>query len=300
MSVFTTNAFDKAEAAWKEALTTGLWVPAAGDMAEGPTDAQAYQPLTYAVPDLRDAMLTVTGSLETDMAVLQQALKDIFTNMMGMLQPTEALQSALVAADALIAAPDIGRTERLRDEFLSQNLDPLAGMKQLGVEAVAPIPDNGLRSTALASFAANRERARSERSIALKTRKIELGVQIINLTRDLVMAEVEAQLKLLTTASLPLQEEKMKTEFATAEIDNRLAQMRYQTYKLDVANDQKQVELQKATGRYERIALKSGLSTQAVQSVIRSGAQAAAGAINSVRMGYQDSSTDRVSIDLNA
>lgn len=299
MSTFTTAAFDKAATAWTEAQSGSLWVPDKADMAETAVDAPAYQPLTFNQPQLNVALDEVTGAMDADLALLDAKLQEIYSKMFAALQPTQAVQQALLAADQQIAAADIGTSERLRDEYLAHSYDPLIGLKQLGLNPVAPRRDSTLRDDTLNAFAAAREKARKQRALMLRTKKIALAVEIVNLTRELVGAEVEARLKLLTTASLPLQEQKLKTEFATEVVDNQVKQLRYQSWKLEEGSAKKTEALYKAQAKYERIALKSGLSMDAVQSVIASAAQAAAGALNSVSFGYSDSSFDKISYDYN-
>lgn len=296
---FTTEAFDKAAAAYLESTLGVLWTPAETALDDTLADNPAYAALTYTPPDLGAAITAVTTDMDAELLALETKLGQIYTAMFGALQPQQALLDALAAADTINASADIGLSESLRTEYLAGSYNPLAGMQALGLTPTAPQRASTLSTDTLAAFDAAREKARRERDIALKARKIALSVEIISLTRDLVIAEVEARLKLLSSASLPIQEEKLKADFAVKVSQNQTRQLQAQAWKLTEGTDKKQEALYKAQGSYERIALKSGLSVQTVRSVIASATTSAAGALNSVSFGFSDRTTDSVTYDYN-
>lgn len=296
---FTTEAFDKAAAAWVESNGGTLWTPAETALDDTMADTPAYEALTYTPPDLAAALVTVNTDMDAELAALDTKLQEIYTAMFGALQPQQALLDALAAADDIAASADIGSSESLRTEYLAGSYNPLAGLQALGLNPTAPQRVSTLSADTLAAFDAAREKARRERDIALKARKIALSVEIINLTRDLIGAEVEARLKLLSSASLPIQEEKLKADFAVGVAQNQARQLQLQTWKLTEGTDKKQEAFYKAQGSYEKIALKSGLSVQTVRSIIASATTAAAGALNSVSFGFNDSTRDSVTYDYN-
>lgn len=298
MSTFTTEAFDKAAAAWSETTVASIWTPAGTELNETTADSPAVPTITTTLPALQAKLTTAAQETQSDVARLDEQLTNIFAQMFSALQPVQALQEAVNAVRAFTVGNDVGMSLRIKEEYQSQSYDPLAGLKALGLNPTAPQRTFTLRRDAAALSDANRTKALRERSLILKTKLVALTTEIVNLTRELVQAEVEARIRLMTTGNKTLNEARLQAEFGASMVDSQVKQVQYQMHKLEESSARKEEALLKAQATYERIALKTGLSAQVVQSVITSASQAAAGAVNSVRLGYADSSTDQITFEV--